>query len=144
VSNPSASSRPPSPPTPPHKNPTPEPLLPTLDQATPPPPRLGHPSSIAAAVFYLRPPVSISLTATSPTPSLCSKLRQVMSIAPLFVSVRRRASSPCLCAPPLATPPPHGASRHSCRSRLLDHLDKFPVTPAPRRIKSRPNPWPLA
>jgi hypothetical protein len=87
--------------------------------------------------------VSISLTATSPTSSLRPKLRQVMRITPLFVSVRLRASSPCLRAPPLATPPPHGASRHSRRSRL-DHLDKFPVTPAPRRIKSRPNPWPLA
>jgi hypothetical protein len=68
--------------------------------------------------------------------------RAVRNSSPPFflILLNRRA---CRLSPVTGDLPPRGASRHGRRSRLLDHPVRFPVTPAPRRTKSRPNPWPL-
>jgi hypothetical protein len=61
---------------------------------------------------------------------------------PLFLVLPNHRA--CRHSPVAGDPPPRGAIRHGRRSRLLDHPVRFPVTSAPRRTKSHPNPWPLA
>jgi hypothetical protein len=119
--------------------------LPSLHtRAYPPPCRLlcAKPSS--------PPPIEAGRRRRSPSPSSSSSFphpsklpRPVRNSSPPFFLIlpNRRA---CRRSPAAGDPPPRGASHHGRRSHLLDHLVGFPVTPAPRRTKSRPSPWSLA
>jgi hypothetical protein len=86
-----------------------------------------------AVIFNLRTPTSISTTAASPAPEPSpTRCLRGENLAPSFV-YSTPSRSPCLHAPPSTAPPPHGASRRGCQSRLPKPLGEFVSLPSSRR-----------
>jgi hypothetical protein len=119
-----------------HSTPEPTPLL---DVSIAPKPS-SPPPPIKASRRCRCPPPRSPLS-FSRSPELHRVVKKLLPTSFISLPCRVRAAAR---RPPATCPaPPRGASRHGRRSCFLDHPVRFPVTPAPRRTKSCPNPWPL-